>query len=416
MTYQEKIEWLFSQFPTYQKVGARAYKPGLDTIRAFDEALGHPHRCYRTIHVAGTNGKGSTSHMLASGLAATGLRTGLFTSPHLLDFRERIKIVEGDSFRMISEEAVESFLDRWKGFFEEHRPSFFEITTAMAFDFFASEKVDIAVIETGLGGRLDSTNIITPVVSVITNIGLEHCEMLGYTLEEIAGEKAGIIKPGVPAVIGEFTPETRPVFERKAAETGSTLTFAADCEPWVDFHTLDLPGGYQERNVRTVSAAAAALGISDREAFCEGVRRAARATGLHGRWETLREAGGGKAKVICDTGHNAHGLRWVAEQVDRISCDYRNVFFIFGAVKDKDIHAIAPLLPRNVSYIFTQPSSERALPATDLANTMSDHGLNGRVVTPVCNAVATADSEAGQDDLIFIGGSNFVVAEVLGLF
>jgi len=432
-TYEEKIAWLFNQFPSYQKVGKVAYKPGIETMEAFDDVLGHPHRRFRSIHIAGTNGKGSTSHMLAAGLAACGLKVGLYTSPHLVDFRERMKIVEADSFRMIPREQVEVFLDRWKGFFEGYRPSFFEITTGMAFDFFAGEQVDIAVIETGLGGRLDSTNVITPALSIITNIGLEHCEHLGYTLEAIAGEKAGIIKPGVPAVVGEFLPETRPVFEAKAAACGSPLTFATEAPACLDLKLaeLDLPGDYQQRNLCTLSAAVGVLqrlstehdlslpekmrhGL-DLEAFRAGVREAARRTGLHGRWETLREADSltGQARIICDTGHNAHGLRWVAEQVDRISCDYDNVFFILGLAREKDVDAIAPLLPRNVSYIFTQASSPRALPAVDLANAMADHGINGRVAFSVADALAQADKLAGAKDLIFVGGSNFVVCEIL---
>ena len=419
-TYEEKIAWLFSQFPSYQKVGKVAYKPGIETMEALDEALGHPHRRFRSIHVAGTNGKGSTSHMLAAGLAACGLKVGLYTSPHLVDFRERMKIVEGDGFRMVSKKFVESFLDRWDKFFETEKPSFFEITTAMAFDFFAAEAVDIAVIETGLGGRLDSTNVITPILSIITNIGLEHCEHLGYTLEAIAGEKAGIIKPGVPAVVGEFLPETRPVFEAKAASCGSPLVFAAEAAPCLELNVadLDLPGDYQERNLCTLSAAVGVLRPMlnlDLDAFRSGVREAAHRTGLHGRWETLREAdpSTGKARIICDTGHNAHGLRWVAEQVDRISCDYDNVFFILGLAREKDVDAIAPLLPRNVSYIWTQASSPRALPAVDLANAMADHGLPGSVAFTVAAALEEADTKATDKDLIFIGGSNFVVCEVL---
>ena len=439
-TYEEKIAWLFNQFPSYQKVGKVAYKPGIETMEAFDAALGHPHRRFRSIHIAGTNGKGSTSHMLAAGLAACGLKVGLYTSPHLVDFRERMKIVEGDGFRMIPKETVEAFIDRWQPFFEENRPSFFEITTGMAFDFFAAEAVDIAVIETGLGGRLDSTNVITPILSIITNIGLEHCEHLGYTLEAIAGEKAGIMKPGVPAVVGEFLPETRPVFEAKAAECGlempgqarhdvdgqarhdgrAPLVFAVEAPACLNLKVadLDLPGDYQQRNLCTLSAATGILqpmlGL-DLDAFREGVCHAARRTGLHGRWETLREAdpAAGKAKIICDTGHNAHGLRWVAEQVDRISCDFDNVFFILGLAREKDIDAIAPLLPRNVSYIWTQASSPRALPAVDLANAMSDRGLNGRYAPTVAAALALAESLSTDKDLIFVGGSNFVVCEVL---
>jgi len=419
-TYEEKIDWLFNQFPSYQKVGKVAYKPGMETMEAFDEALGQPHRRFRSIHVAGTNGKGSTCHMLASGLAACGLKVGLYTSPHLVDFRERMKIVEGDGYRMVPKDWVEAFIDRWQPFFEAHKPSFFEITTAMAFDYFAYEQVDIAVIETGLGGRLDSTNVITPILSIITNIGLEHCEHLGYTLEAIAGEKAGIIKPGVPAVVGEFTPETRPVFKAKAAACSSPLVFATEAEPCLEMKVaeLDLPGDYQERNLCTLSAAVGVLrpmlGL-DLAAFRTGVRRAARATGLHGRWETLRDAdpAAGKARIICDTGHNAHGLRWVAEQVDRISCDYENVFFIMGLAREKDVDAIAPLLPRNVRYIWTQASSPRALPAVDLANAMSDHGIAGQVAFTVAAALDLAEKQATDKDLIFVGGSNFIVCEVL---
>ena len=431
MTYEEKLHWLFNQFPSYQKVGKLAYKPGIETMAAFDEALGHPHRRFRSIHIAGTNGKGSTSHMLAAGLSACGLKVGLYTSPHLVDFRERMKIVEGDSFRMIPKETVDAFIDRWHAFFEAHKPSFFEITTGMAFDFFAEEAVDIAVIETGLGGRLDSTNIITPILSVITNIGLEHCEHLGYTLEAIAGEKAGIIKPGVPAVVGEFVPETRPVFEAKAVacglempgqarhDGGVELVFATEAEPCLQLSVaeLDLPGDYQQRNLCTLSAAVGVLRPMldlDLDAFRAGVREAARRTGLHGRWETLREADpeAHKAQIICDTGHNAHGLRWVAEQVDRIACDYENVFFL-GLAREKDVDAIAPLLPRNVRYIWTQASSPRALPAVDLANAMADHGLSGSVAFTVAAALAEADGKATDKDLIFIGGSNFVVCEVI---
>lgn len=439
MTYEEKIEWLFNQFPSYQKVGKVAYKSGIETMEAFDAALGHPHRRFRSIHVAGTNGKGSTSHMLAAGLAACGLKVGLYTSPHLLDFRERMKIVEGDTFRMVPKDFVEAFIDRWQPFFEAHKPSFFEITTGMAFDFFAAEQVDIAVIETGLGGRLDSTNIITPILSIITNIGLEHCEHLGYTLESVAGEKAGIIKSGVPVVVGESVPVTRAVFAEKAAANDSPLTFAVEAPPCLELQVadLDLPGDYQQRNLCTLSAAVGVLqdlaarssnilperlrsGV-DLDAFRAGVRATARRTGLRGRWETLREAVpadpaghvAGRARIICDTGHNAHGLCWVAEQVDRISCDYDTVFFILGLAREKDIDAIAPMLPRNVEYIWTQASSPRALPVYALANAMADHGLPGQLSFSVSEALAMADEKATDKDLIFIGGSNFVVCEVL---
>lgn len=417
MTYEEKLEWLFAQFPTYQQVGERAFKSGIGTMTILDEALGRPHSCYKTIHIAGTNGKGSTSHMLAAALAACGLRTGLYTSPHLKDFRERARIVENGSYRYISREDVESFLDRWKPLFEAERPSFFEITTAMAFDWFRKENVDIAVIETGLGGRLDSTNVITPILSIITNIGLEHCRHLGFTLKEIAGEKAGIIKPGVPVVVGETVNETKPVFEAKARECGSRIVFACECQKYLDVTPLqlDLKGDYQQRNLRTADAAAALLELP-RQAAAEGIRRCSAATGLRGRWETLRKAGADKAQVICDTGHNAHGIRWIREQVDRICCDYDNIFFIFGVVADKDIDAIASVLPHDVNYIFTQPSCERALSATDLANALHDRGISGRTAPTVAQAFAVADSICGEKDLILIGGSNFTVCDAIDLF
>lgn len=426
MTYESLLEWLFVQFPSYQKVGARAYKPGIETMTAFDGVLGHPHLNYRTIHIAGTNGKGSTSHFLASALASCGMKVGLYTSPHLVDFRERIKICEGNGFEMISREEVYDFLVKHQRFFEEERPSFFEITTGMALEHFSRHNVDIAVIEVGLGGRLDSTNVITPILSVITNIGLEHCEHLGYTLEEIAVEKAGIIKPGVPVVIGETLPETGVVFERKAAGCASPITFAEhSCGQLLESFPitlsckdLDLPGDYQQRNLRTVSTALALLSTMmplNPEAVREGICHAARNTGLHGRWETLREAGEG-ARIICDTGHNAHGFRWVREQIDRISCDYEEIFFIFGVVADKDIDAIAKYLPHEVNYIFTNASSQRALPAAALAERVSDYGIRGQVTSSVAEALALADRQARKEDLIFIGGSNFVVAEALEIF
>ena len=416
-TYNEKIEWLFSQFPSYQKVGAVAYKPGLDSMLSFACALGDPQSRLRCIHIAGTNGKGSVSHMLAAGLASCGLRVGLYTSPHLKDFRERIKIVSRGGFEMIPRSDVYSFLCRWEDYFTSRRPSFFEITTGMAFDWFARSGVDVAVVETGLGGRLDSTNIITPLLSVITNIGLEHCEHLGYTLEAVAGEKAGIIKPGVPAVVGEFLPATRPVFETCAAACGSSLVFASESERWLDIDAsdLDLRGDYQQRNLRTLDAAARALSTVfpfDKTCFLEGVCRAAALTGLRGRWETLL-CGGGRPTVVCDTGHNAHGLRWVAQQIDRISCDYKNVFLIIGLARDKDLSAIAPLLPRNVRYVCTQAASPRALPAADLANYLSDCGFTASAVPSVPLALEQTKRSAGPDDLIVITGSNYVIAEIL---
>lgn len=436
--YEALINWLYSQFPSYQVVGDRAFKMELGAMNAFNEVLGYPDRSFAKIHVAGTNGKGSTSSMLASALASCGLRTGLYTSPHLTDFRERMKIIEPDgSYELISKEEVFGFFERNRKSIESIAPSFFEITTSMAFDFFAREKVDVAVIEVGLGGRLDATNIITPVLSVITNISLEHCQYLGYTLPEVAGEKAGIIKPGVPVVIGEALPETRPVFEAKAAEKGSPIWFAEDAaELFLPLSTedMDLQGDYQSRNIRTLSEAVHRLvetpwgrahiaSLPDwKERVTDGVRHAALRTGLRARWETFRSASApsgegdrGKARIIADTGHNAHAFRWIREQIDKIGCDYDNIFFIFGVVADKDIHAIAEFLPRDVNYILTSPSSPRALSAGELANVLSDYGIGGRVVPNPAEALAEADRLAGSGDLIFIAGSNYLISDIIAL-
>lgn len=426
--YNALIAWLYEQFPSYQVVGDRAFKLGLEAMGEFNRAIGDPYKAFPSIHVAGTNGKGSTSSMLASAISACGFRVGLYTSPHLTDFRERMKIVGPDDFRTISKEEVFDFFERTKAEIEGIRPSFFEITTSMAFDFFSRQKVDFAIIEVGLGGRLDATNIITPVLSVITNISLEHCQYLGYTLPEVAGEKAGIIKPGVPVVIGETLPETRPVFEAKAAKEGSAITFAeeaADQLIKVDLSEMDLQGDYQQRNIRTLDAAIKGFLNSDwaqenivnipdyRERLKYGICRAAARTGLRARWETLREAGDGKARIICDTGHNAHAFRWIREQIDKICCDYDNIFFILGIVADKDLNAIAEFLPHDVDYIFTCPSTERALPVTELANTLSDYSLNGRTASSAQEALATAEALAGEKDLIFIAGSNYLISDIL---
>lgn len=413
MTYQEKIEKLFARTPSFQNVGASAYKPGLDTMREFDALLEHPSRHLRCIHVAGTNGKGSVSSFLAAALSGNGRRVGLYTSPHLTDFRERIKIVSEDGFDMIPREAVEEFLDRYDDFIETHRPSFFEITTAMAFWYFAATGVDLAVIECGLGGRLDSTNIITPLVSVITNIGLEHCAYLGDTLDKIAFEKAGIIKQGVPAVIGEINSATRTVFEQAAKERGCEIVFA----PELNFHPncegMDLTGDYQRQNLATV---AAALDILRTEygltAETSRISRAAALTGLRGRWEKLAE----KPDLICDIGHNAHGLRRVFEQLRTVSPQYHHVYIIFGVVSDKDVDAIAPLMIKpgdDVSYILTQPSNQRAMPVDVLAARLAAYGIFGRQFQTVTEAVALAKKEAAAEDLIFIGGSNFTVSDAV---
>ncbi len=437
--YSAMLEWLFNQFPSYQVVGDRAYKPGIETMGILDDALGHPHRNFPSIHVAGTNGKGSVTSMTASALASCGLKVGLYTSPHLTDFRERMKIVSipdggaAPECGMISEEAVLEFVERMRPQFDEVNPSFFEITTAMAFDFFAKEKVDVAVIEVGLGGRLDSTNIITPVLSIITNISLEHCQYLGHTLAEVAGEKAGIIKPGVPVVIGEALPETAPVFEAKAASCGSPITFAESLTAQfinVSLTGMDLKGDYQERNLRTLDTALrvlcgtqwgrehlASMPETDMKShLCEGVCNAARITGLRARWETIREAADGKACIICDTGHNAHAFRWIREQIDKVCCDYDNIFFVLGAVADKDIHAIAEYLPHDVNYIITTPSTHRAIDAADLANVLSDYSIPSRVAHSPQEAIEMAESLSSEKDLIFVAGSNYLVSDILGMF
>ncbi len=433
--YDEMLGWLFTRFPSYQRVGNRAFKPGLDTMRNFISRLEDPQSGYSVIHIAGTNGKGSVSHMTASALACCNIKVGLYTSPHLLDFRERMKIIEagasGASYEMISKEEVFAFIESNKDFIDKHNPSFFEITTAMALDWFRSRDVDVAVIECGLGGRLDSTNVVNTVLSVITNIGLEHCEYLGHTIEEIAREKAGIIKPGIPALVGESNPETRAVFERVADEVGaSELLFAEEMPPFLQLSPdeIDLKGDCQQLNLRSVSAILSLIkergllnipdSVFDIERLRKGVSNAAKFTGLRGRWEVLRESetnGGisGKARIICDTAHNAHAMRWVREQIDKISCDYDNIFFIFGVVADKDVESIIAYLPRDVHFILTNCRGERALPAVDLANLLSDNVINGRITTSVKQALEMADSLAGKDDLIFICGSNFIIAEVL---
>ena len=421
MNYKELLDWLFVQFPSYQKIGDRAYKPGLDATRAFAAELGHPERILRMIHVAGTNGKGSVSSMLAAALVASGLHVGLYTSPHLIDFRERMKIVTREGWEMIPETEVERFLRQWKGYFEEKSLSFFEITTCMAFDWFAREAVDAAVIEVGLGGRLDSTNIISPELSVITNISLEHCQYLGHTLAEVAGEKAGIIKPGIPAVIGHALPETRPVFEKVATANESPILFAEEETPFLGIkpEELDLQGDYQTRNLRTVdtalSLAAPLFGLHDLGLLAGGVRRAGAMTGLHGRWETLRPAGDGHAQLICDAGHNAHAFRWIRAQLGKISCEYEEIVFILGVVADKDLAAISAYLPRDVHYIFTQPSTARALPVAELSNLLHECGLNGEVAPTLREALARAESLTGPRDLIFVSGSCYLVSDLLAL-
>lgn len=429
MNYAQTLEYLYSSLRSFQDAGGDAYKPGLDRIEQFMTYLGRSHRHYATVHIAGTNGKGSTSHIIAAVLQAAGFRTGLFTSPHLHDFRERIRVDGGQ----IAEREVVEFVTTHRAAMERIGLSFFEMTAAMAFDHFSREGVEVAVIETGLGGRLDATNIITPIASVITNIGLDHTEFLGSTLSEIAAEKAGIIKPEVPVIIGERAPETDAVFERVAHEARSNIYFAEElfelvagdsCEGGSRFMVrrtgdereytldLDLGGEYQRRNIITALGALEVLhrhtqvSISTR-ALVEGCRDAAATTGLQGRWQRLGE----RPLVVCDTGHNAHGLRYVSGQLKTLNC--KQLYVVLGVVREKDLAAVLPLLPREAHYIFTQAAITRALDAEELARAATEVGLQGEVVRGVREAVARARELATEEDAIFIGGSTFTVAEAL---
>jgi dihydrofolate synthase/folylpolyglutamate synthase len=423
MNYNKAIAFLNSQFPQYQNIGAAGYKPGLERMLTLSRWLGQPQDAFRSVHVAGTNGKGSVSHMLAAVFQSLGYRTGLYTSPHLIDFRERIKI-DG---QMIEEEAVASFVEtyiRERDLADASGvPSFFEITTAMAFRYFASKNVQVAVIEAGLGGRLDSTNVLSADaldLTVITNIGLEHCDILGHTIALIAGEKAGIMKPGVPAVIGEYDPESYPVFEARAKELDIPLFLASfnTTDNAVLTSELDLKGSYQEKNLKTVLCALDVLqkkGAFDISPFSlskvqEGLRHAAALTGLRGRWEKLGE----RPAIIADTGHNAHGLRYLPVQLARES--YEKLFIILGFVTGKDLEPVAPFLPSDAFYFFTQARIQRALPAASLAAWAAGKGLSGRIFPSIEEAFINARAQAGPGDLIFIGGSTFTVAEVLEKF
>ncbi len=423
MNYRETCEYLFNQLPMFEKQGASGYKPGLQTTEALDAHYGHPHRQYMTIHVAGTNGKGSVSHALARILQDAGLRVGLYTSPHLVDFRERIR-VNGE---YIPEQYVVDFVESLtpnpspKGEGSLH-PSFFELTTAMAFKYFADEKVDVAVIEVGLGGRLDSTNIITPILSVITNIALDHTQFLGSTLAEIASEKAGIIKQGVPVVIGETTSETRPVFEQKASEMNAPIFFAEEFEMPSPLPDFELKGAYQEKNLRTILCAVAQmknLKLKIKNSISQpnilpsllgegsGERPSIQNLGLMGRWQTLQK----QPLVICDTGHNPAAWQYLAPQIKAQPC--RQLRIVFGMVDDKDIDTVLALLPKNAIFYFTQAASHRAIPAEKVAEKAAVHHLHGSIHQSVVEAYQKALAEAHADDFIFIGGSSYVVADLL---
>lgn len=429
MTYEETLNYLYESAPLFQQVGGQAYKEGLDTTRALDSHFGHPHRRFRTIHVAGTNGKGSCAHTLAAILQSCGLRVGLYTSPHLVDFRERIKV----NGRMMPREVVVDFVARERAFFEPLHPSFFELTTALAFKYFADETVDVAVVEVGLGGRLDCTNIITPVLSVITNISLDHTQFLGATPALIAAEKAGIIKPGVPVVVGEATPETRPVFSRQAAQTGSPIVFAEDTPEVVrswqtaggergyetcHFGTFtgQLAGDCQVKNTNTLLHAVRLLQAMCGEFFSgkitqarvhDGFARVCDLTGLAGRWQVLRHA----PLVVCDTGHNVGGWEYLGRQLAAAEADRLHV--VFGMAGDKDVSTVLSLLPPGAVYYFTQASVRRALPADELERLASAHGLSGRAYADVPSACAAALRAARPADMVYVGGSSFVVADLL---
>ena len=435
MTYKETTEYLFNQMPMFEKQGASGYKEGLFNTIELDKHFNHPHARYKTIHVAGTNGKGSCSHTIAAFLQALGYKVGLYTSPHLKDFRERIKI----NGQPISEEYVVNFVESERGFFEPLHPSFFEVTTAMAFKYFADMMVDIAVVEVGLGGRLDCTNIISPILSVITNISFDHTQFLGSTLQEIAREKAGIIKNGTPVVIGEWLPETRHIFEGKAMEMNAPITFAEDKPEVLDATatpeggmkystrhygelTGELGGLYQGHNANTVLTAINLLAsgssyLTDPTATNERISNAVKqafanvssTTGLMGRWQKVSE----HPTTICDTGHNVGGWTYLSKQLKSIKCNKLHI--IVGFVNDKDIDGILRLMPTNAQYYFTKPSNKRALSESDLKAKAQQHGLIGETFATVCEAYNCAKAMANQDDFIFIGGSSYVVADFLSL-
>ena len=444
--YEEMLGRLFVRFPSFQKVGAGAYKPGIANMEFADQLMGHPHRKYKIVHVAGTNGKGSTSNMIASALAAAGYKVGLYTSPHILDFRERMRVVEKSTYRYISKQEVWDFVQQWQETFGHLDMSFFEITTLMALNWFADQKVDYVVLETGLGGRLDSTNIVTPVLSIITNIGLDHCDMLGETLPEIAFEKAGIIKPCVPVVVGESHPETDEVFERKVLYTNlpepsfmgnrnaimSLLTFADKVEPMLwDKHeeilaNMDLKGEYQKKNLRTALAALAVLsktaaagggGFSDAR-VADAIVHTAKRTGFRGRWEKISDS----PYIICDIGHNEHGLKYNFAQLAKMkqSGEVSKLIIVYGTVADKDVDAVIHLMPEDATYVFTQASSKRALPASVIREKYEAFCMSaGRQCGDVfcCDSVDKAMAKARElasvdpGSLVYVGGSTYVVSE-----
>jgi dihydrofolate synthase/folylpolyglutamate synthase len=404
MTYKETVEWMFAQLPVYQLQGASAYKKDLTNTLLLSAHLGNPEKEIKAIHIAGTNGKGSVSNMLSSILQEAGFKTGLYTSPHLKDFRERIKINGQD----IPEAFVCGFIEQNKAFFEASDLSFFEMTVGLAFDYFRQEKVDIAVIETGMGGRLDSTNIITPLVSVITNIGMDHTQFLGDTLMAIAREKAGIIKPGIPVIIGEYTTETKPVFLAKAKECRSEIHFASD-EVSKEYPS-DLTGDYQQQNKKTVLQTIEVLQkhfeIAEENSKA-GLLHVVQNTGFMGRWQQVHT----NPVAIADTAHNSHGLKIVMAQLSKQTFDVLRI--VFGVVNDKDLGEILPLLPKNAVYYFCRPDIPRGLDALKLQEAAQQFELSGNVYNSITEAYEAALADASKDDFIYVGGSTFVVAEIL---
>ncbi len=430
MNYNETLNWLFQQLPMFQRVGQAAYKADLSNTIALLEALKNPQDSFRVIHVAGTNGKGSVSHMIASILQEAGFNTGLYTSPHLKDFRERIRI----NGEMISEEKVVAFVAENQKWLEDHKTSFFEMTVGMAYRHFQEEEVDFAVLETGMGGRLDSTNISNPVLSVITNIGYDHMAFLGDTLEKIAGEKAGIIKEGIPVVIGRKQPETKPVFEKAAQEKKAPLSYAEDhfevkavhtahqdekhYDIWLDdelfLEDLNSPllGEYQVENIATALQSMKVLNDTgivniDKDTLAEGFVSTVANTGLKGRWTVLST----NPLTVVDTGHNTDGIRAVVQQL--IKMDYEHLHFVFGMVSDKDRSPLLRLLPKNATYYFCKPDIPRGLDAEILKEEAAEFKLTGQSYISVTHAYSSAVNNAGPHDLVFVGGSTFVVAEII---
>lgn len=427
MNYQETIEYLYNITPLFQNVGKAAYKEGLDNTLKLDAFFEHPHKKFKTIHIAGTNGKGSCSHTIAAILQSAGYKTGLYTSPHLVDFSERIR-VNGNP---IEKDFVVKFVEENKHFFEPLHPSFFELTTSMAFLYFAHKEVDVAVIEVGLGGRLDCTNVIHPDLSIITNISFDHTQFLGHTLSAIASEKAGIIKENTPVIIGEYNSETREIFENKARQMNANIIFAEDSKLITEaVHTDDghfiyqsslidnlygeLGGNYQLKNTNTILNSIIKLkdlGYKINEQnIREGFKNVCQLTGLMGRWQKLED----NPTIICDTGHNIGGIGYITEQLSKMK--YDKLHIVIGMVNDKDINGVISLLPENAVYYFTQASVKRALPAEEIKKIGNSHGLKGEAYKNVKEALYAAKQNASEKDMIFVGGSTFIVADLIVLY